>query len=69
MCAEIEHRAEPLADIVEAIDDAVGRLAMQEVHAAAPCRPVSVQPPGMAIEQRGGISGCHRSSNRQASPS
>src|SRR6516225_6824225 len=69
MCAEIEHSAESLADIVEATDDAVGRLAMQEVHAAAPCRPVSVQPPCTAIKQRRRISGCHRSSSRQARPS
>ena len=33
---EIEHGAEPVVDIVEAIHDAVGYLAMQEVDAAAP---------------------------------
>jgi len=48
---EIEHGAEPLADNLEAIDDTVGYLTMQEVDATAPCRPVSVQPPGAAIEQ------------------
>jgi len=67
MRAEIEHIAEPPFAIVETIEDAIGHLAMQEVDAAAPRRPVAVQPPGAAIEQCGGVGRCHRSRNRPAS--
>jgi hypothetical protein len=56
--AQIERGAEPPSDIVEAIEDAIGHLAMQEVDATVPCRPVSVQSPGAAIEQCGLQGGC-----------
>jgi len=54
--AKIEHSAERPPAIIEAIEDAVGHLAVQEIDAAVPCRPVSVQPPSTAIEQRRRVS-------------
>jgi len=66
--AEIERSAEPPAAIVEAIEDAMGHLAMQEVDAALPCRPVAVQPPCAAIKKCHRISRCHRPSYRLVSP-
>jgi hypothetical protein len=51
MRAQIEHRAESPADIVEPVDDPLGDLAVQEIDRAAPRRALAVQPPGPAIEQ------------------
>jgi len=68
VCTEIEHVAKPPSAIVEAIEDAIGHLAVQKVDAAAPRRPVAVQPPGATIEQCGGVGRCHRSHNRPARP-
>jgi hypothetical protein len=50
--AEIEDCAESAANVVQAIDDPIGDLYMQKVNAPATCRPLAVQPPGAAIEQR-----------------
>ena len=50
--AEIEHRAELAANIVEPVDDPLGDLDMQKVDAPATRRTLAVQPPSAAIEQR-----------------
>ena len=58
--ANIECRAELLSDVVEALDEPVGDLGMQEVDAAIPCRPVAVHSQSAAIEECDWISRRHR---------
>jgi hypothetical protein len=67
--AKIEHGAELAADIIDALDQPIGHLAMQKIDAPVPCRPVAMQPPSTAVEKRGRVSRCHCSSYRRARPS
>jgi dihydroneopterin aldolase len=49
--ADVEHQTKLPIDIVEALDQSIGDLAMQELDAAVACRTVAVPPPGAPIEQ------------------
>jgi hypothetical protein len=49
--AEVEHHAKFLFDVVEAFDQPIGDLPMQELDAAPACRAVAVLPPSPAVEQ------------------
>jgi hypothetical protein len=49
--ADVEHQTKLPIDIVEALDQSIGDLAMQELDAAVACRAVAVPPPGAPIEQ------------------
>ena len=51
MRAEVEYDAKLLFDIVEALDQPIGDLSMQELDAAGACRTIAVLPPGAPIEQ------------------
>ena len=57
--AEIECRIELSLGAVEALDQPVGDLGMQEVDAAGSCCPVTMQTPGAAIEYCDRVGGHH----------
>jgi len=67
--ANIECRAELPSDVVEALEESVGNLGMQEVDAADPCRPVAMQPQSATIEECNWVSGRHRYVSLRASGS
>ena len=59
VCAEIEYGSELSFGAVEALDQPVGDLGMQEVDAAGSCCPVAMQTPGAAIEYCDQVGGHH----------
>jgi hypothetical protein len=48
--AEIERDRKPPPHIVEAVEEALGRLVMQEIDRTLPRRPVAMTPPGKPVE-------------------